>query len=55
MHHETGANGGFILGRGFSAADNIREFVELVAPELQRHGLSRTKYAGATLRENLNG
>ena len=55
MHHETGANGGFILGRGFSAADNIREFVELVAPELQRRGLSRTKYAGATLRENLNG
>jgi hypothetical protein len=35
--------------------DNIREFVEYVAPELQRRGLSKTKYAGRTLRENLNG
>jgi len=55
LHHGTGANGGFILGRGFSAMDNLREFVELVVPELQRRGLSKRKYAGATLRENLNG
>ncbi len=54
MHFETGANGGFILGRGYTAMDNIREFVELVVPELQRRGLSKKKYAGATLRENLN-
>jgi FMN-dependent oxidoreductase (nitrilotriacetate monooxygenase family) len=54
LHYETGANGGFILGRGFHAMDNIREFVELVVPELQRRGLSKTKYGGATLRENFN-
>ena len=50
----SGANGGFILGRGYSAMDNIREFVELVVPELQRRGLSKRKYTGPTLRENLN-
>jgi FMN-dependent oxidoreductase (nitrilotriacetate monooxygenase family) len=55
LHHGTGANGGFILGRGFSAMDNIREFVDLVVPELQRRGLSKRKYAGPMLRENLNG
>ena len=53
LHFATGANGGFILGRGFSAMDNIREFVEYVVPELQRRGLSKTKYAGPTLRDNL--
>jgi hypothetical protein len=41
LHYETGANGGFILGRGFHATDNIREFVDLVVPELQRRGLSK--------------
>lgn len=55
LHFATGANGGFILGRGFSAMDNIREFVEFVVPELQRRGLSKKKYAGPTLRDNLNG
>jgi long-chain alkane monooxygenase len=54
LHFETGANGGFILGRGYSAMDNIREFVEYVVPELQRRGLAKKKYAGLTLRENLN-
>ena len=54
LHFETGANGGFILGRGYSAMDNIREFVDFVVPELQRRGLSKKKYAGPTLRENLN-
>jgi long-chain alkane monooxygenase len=54
LHFETGANGGFILGRGYSAMDNIREFVEYVVPELQRRGLAKKKYAGPTLRENLN-
>ena len=54
MHFASGANGGFILGRGYSAMDNIREFVELVVPELQRRGLSKTQYTGPTLRENLN-
>jgi len=54
LHFATGASGGFILGRGFSAMDNIREFVEYVVPELQRRGLSKKTYAGPTLRENLN-
>ena len=54
LHFGTGANGGFILGRGYSAMDNIREFVDFVVPELQRRGLSKKKYAGPTLRENLN-
>jgi FMN-dependent oxidoreductase (nitrilotriacetate monooxygenase family) len=54
LHHETGANGGFILGRGYSATGNISDFVDHVVPELQRRGLAKTKYAGATLRENLN-
>jgi FMN-dependent oxidoreductase (nitrilotriacetate monooxygenase family) len=54
LHFGTGANGGFILGRGYSAMDNMREFVEHVVPELQRRGLSKKRYAGGTLRENLN-
>jgi hypothetical protein len=41
--------------RGYSATDNIREFVEFVVPELQRRGLSKTKYAGPTLRDNMCG
>jgi alkanesulfonate monooxygenase SsuD/methylene tetrahydromethanopterin reductase-like flavin-dependent oxidoreductase (luciferase family) len=52
-HFETGANGGFMLARGFSAPGNLQEFVDHVVPELQRRGLSKTKYSGATLRENL--
>ncbi|MGB0577620.1 MAG: NtaA/DmoA family FMN-dependent monooxygenase [Alphaproteobacteria bacterium] len=54
MHYETGANGGFILARGFHASDNIKEFVEHVVPELQRRGLSKKDYSGTTLRENFN-
>jgi alkanesulfonate monooxygenase SsuD/methylene tetrahydromethanopterin reductase-like flavin-dependent oxidoreductase (luciferase family) len=54
LHHETGANGGFILGRGFHATDNLREFVDLVVPELQRRGLCKKEYSGKTLRDNLN-
>ena len=54
MHVATGSNGGFILARGYSAMDNIREFVEHVVPELQRRGLARKEYAGRTLRENLD-
>jgi alkanesulfonate monooxygenase SsuD/methylene tetrahydromethanopterin reductase-like flavin-dependent oxidoreductase (luciferase family) len=52
-HRETGANGGFMLGRGFSAPGNLREFVDLVVPELQRRGLGRRQYLGPTLRDNL--
>ena len=31
----------------------LEEFVDLVVPELQRRGIFRTEYEGATLRENL--
>lgn len=33
--------------------ESLRDFVELVVPELQRRGLFRTEYEGRTLRENL--
>lgn len=54
MHDATGENGGFILEGCIAAPDEMREFVEFVVPELQRRGLSKTEYAGDTLRENLN-
>ena len=31
----------------------LEDFVDRVVPELQRRGLFRTEYEGATLRENL--
>jgi alkanesulfonate monooxygenase SsuD/methylene tetrahydromethanopterin reductase-like flavin-dependent oxidoreductase (luciferase family) len=52
-HFETGANGGFMLLRGLSAPGNLQEFVDHVVPELQRRGLSKKKYAGLRLRDNL--
>jgi FMN-dependent oxidoreductase (nitrilotriacetate monooxygenase family) len=52
-HFETGANGGFMLARGFSAPGNLQEFVDLVVPELQRRGLAKKKYVGPMLRDNL--
>ena len=54
MHFETRANGGFILGRGYTAMDNVREFVEFVVPGLQRHRILQKTYAGASPRGNLN-
>jgi alkanesulfonate monooxygenase len=36
-----------------SMPSGVPEFVDLVVPELQRRGLFRTEYEGATLRENL--
>jgi len=54
LHVGSGANGGFILARGFSAEGNLNDFVQHVVPELQRRGLSKKKYSGSTLRENLN-
>lgn len=33
--------------------EGLKDFVELVIPELQRRGLFRTEYEGSTLRENL--
>jgi alkanesulfonate monooxygenase SsuD/methylene tetrahydromethanopterin reductase-like flavin-dependent oxidoreductase (luciferase family) len=45
-------------GAGFMLAEHItpgcfEEFVDLVAPELQRRSRFRTEYSGPTLRENL--
>jgi alkanesulfonate monooxygenase SsuD/methylene tetrahydromethanopterin reductase-like flavin-dependent oxidoreductase (luciferase family) len=54
IHFETGANGGIILHKGIEVPGNLRDFVEYVVPELQRRGLSKTRYTGTILRENLN-
>ena len=53
IHEAGGRNGGIILAKNFSAPGTIRDFVELVVPELQRRGLTKREYAGTTLRENL--
>ena len=45
---------GFVLSMPVEPR-SLRDFVELVVPELQRRGLAKKKYAGPTLRENLNG
>ena len=34
--------------------ESLSDFIELVVPELQRRGLSRNKYEGKTLRDNLS-
>lgn len=34
--------------------DSLRDFVDLVIPQLQRRGIFRTEYEGATLRQHLN-
>jgi FMN-dependent oxidoreductase (nitrilotriacetate monooxygenase family) len=54
FHEAGGRNGGIILSKSFSAPGMLRDFVELVVPELQRRGLTKKSYAGSTLRENLN-
>jgi FMN-dependent oxidoreductase (nitrilotriacetate monooxygenase family) len=54
IHEAGGRNGGIILSKSFAAPGMLRDFVELVVPELQRRGLTSTRYAGTTLRENLN-
>ncbi len=48
----TGAADGFnFLSQ--TLPGGLRDFIELVVPELQKRGLFRTEYEGATLRENL--
>ena len=54
MQHwfESGAGDGFMIA--FShLPGGLDDFARLVIPELQRRGLFRTEYEGATLRENL--
>ena len=48
---ERGCDGFNIMPPVFPSS--LEDFIELVIPELQRRGLYRTKYEGATLRENL--
>lgn len=43
---------GFMIGFSFLPGD-IREFAELVVPELRKRGLFRTEYSGTTLRHHL--
>lgn len=43
-HVAGGRNGGIILARSFAAPGMLRDFVELVVPELQRRGLVRKEY-----------
>jgi FMN-dependent oxidoreductase (nitrilotriacetate monooxygenase family) len=49
---EAGACDGFIIGTSTSPM-GLRNFVELIVPELQRRGLHRTEYSGSTFRHNL--
>jgi alkanesulfonate monooxygenase SsuD/methylene tetrahydromethanopterin reductase-like flavin-dependent oxidoreductase (luciferase family) len=47
-----GACDGFVIA-GSHMPGSFEEFVRFVVPELQRRGLYRKEYTGATLRENL--
>ncbi|MWC28341.1 LLM class flavin-dependent oxidoreductase [Paenibacillus sp. MMS18-CY102] len=49
---ENGAADGFNIMPPYLPG-GLDDFVDLVVPELQRRGLFRTEYEGATLRENL--
>jgi alkanesulfonate monooxygenase SsuD/methylene tetrahydromethanopterin reductase-like flavin-dependent oxidoreductase (luciferase family) len=49
---EAEACDGFVLATSTTPM-GLRNFVRLVVPELQRRGLYRTSYEGATFRENL--
>jgi FMN-dependent oxidoreductase (nitrilotriacetate monooxygenase family) len=55
LHQATGANGGVILRVNYTQPgwDQMRNFVDHVVPVLQRRGLTRREYTGASLRENL--
>lgn len=49
---ESGAADGFKVMPPLPP-QSLKEFVDMVAPELQRRGLYRTESEGCTLRENL--
>jgi FMN-dependent oxidoreductase (nitrilotriacetate monooxygenase family) len=49
---EEGATDGFLLAPAYLPGA-LEDFVTLVVPELQRRGIFREDYEGATLRENL--
>ena len=49
---ENGAADGFVV-QALTQPQGFRDFVDLVVPELQRRGLTRTAYEESTLRERL--
>lgn len=49
---ESEASDGFVIGTS-SLPMGLRNFVDLIVPELQRRGIYRTEYTGSTFRENL--
>lgn len=49
--HAKAADGFNVMGAYFP--DALKDFIDLVIPELRRRGLFRTEYEGKTLRENL--
>lgn len=49
--HEKAADGFNLVPPDLT--DSLGDFVDLVVPELQRRGLFRTRYTGATLRDHL--
>lgn len=51
--YEDGRIDGFQISPQWYAPDYYQDIVELLIPELQRRGLTRTEYRGATLRELL--
>ncbi|MFL6795837.1 MAG: NtaA/DmoA family FMN-dependent monooxygenase [Xanthobacteraceae bacterium] len=49
----TGCRGGFMISHPYTTPRDMMDIVDFLIPELQRRGRFRTKYEGATLRENL--
>ena len=54
LFEATGSRGGFMIAMSQAAPRRMLEnIVDLLVPELQRRGRYRTRYEGATLRDNL--
>jgi FMN-dependent oxidoreductase (nitrilotriacetate monooxygenase family) len=49
----AGGRGGFMISHPYSTPRDTMDIIDFLIPELQRRGRFRTKYEGATLRENL--
>jgi alkanesulfonate monooxygenase SsuD/methylene tetrahydromethanopterin reductase-like flavin-dependent oxidoreductase (luciferase family) len=52
QYMDEGGADGFMLAATYTPGC-FEEFADMVVPELQKRGRFRTKYSGATLRENL--
>ncbi|MWV58939.1 NtaA/DmoA family FMN-dependent monooxygenase [Rathayibacter sp. VKM Ac-2754] len=51
----SGRNGGFMIAPRSGVPGGIERFVDEVVPVLQRRGLYKSEYTGATMRENVKG